>query len=123
MIQSIKKLLKDAYNCKIKDSQGTTAFLNPKNKILSITNLATTTALTSIKNKISNINYLVKNVDYDAEIEDIKIKHFTTSGYNKFSSNILHAKKTGKKIVNESGLNKKIKTFATEEEIKQIRGT
>ena len=87
-----------------------------KNKIPSITNLATTTALTAVENKIPNVSDLVKKTDYDAEIKDIKNKYFTTSDYNKFTNNILDAK-TAKKLVNESGLNEKIKTLATKEEI------
>ena len=45
-------------------------------------------------------------------------KYFTTSDYNKFTSNTLDAKITQKKLVNESYLNKKTKTLATTEEIK-----
>ena len=50
-----------------------------KGEIPSITNLATTAALTAIENKIPNVSDLVKKVDYDAEIKDIKDKYFTTS--------------------------------------------
>ena len=50
-----------------------------------------------------------------------KTKYFTylipTSDYNKFTSNILDTKITQKKLVNGSGLNEKIKTLATDEEI------
>ena len=49
-----------------------------------------------------------------------KTKYFTylipTSDY-KFTSNILDTKITQKKLVNGSGLNEKIKTLATDEEI------
>ena len=39
-----------------------------KNKISSIINLATATALTTVENKISNVNDLVKKkTDYDAD--------------------------------------------------------
>ena len=40
----------------------------------SITNLATSAALTAVENKILNINDLVIKADYDAEIKDIKDK-------------------------------------------------
>ena len=61
-----------------------------------------------------------KKTDYNAEIKDIKNKHFTTTDYNKILTNMLHAKITAKGLVNESGLNEEIKTFATEEEIKKL---
>ena len=52
-------------------------------------------------------------------LKDIKNKYFTISDYNKFTNNILDAKITVKKLVNESGLNGKIKTLATKEDIKK----
>ena len=39
-------------------------------------------------------------------------KYFTTSDYNKFTSNTLDAKITQKKLVYEYDLNEKIKTLA-----------
>ena len=45
---------------------------------------------------------------------------FTTSDYNKFTSNTLDAKITQKKLVNESDLDKKIKTLGIKEEIKTL---
>ena len=52
-------------------------------------------------------------------LKDIKNKYFTISDYNKFTKNILDAKITVKKLVNESGLNGKIKTLATKKDIKK----
>ena len=82
--------------------------------------------------KNPNVSDLVKKADYDVEInlflhhnllfyllKDIKNKYFTISDYNKFTNNILDAKITVKKLVNESGLNGKIKTLATKEDIKK----
>ena len=78
-----KKLVKkDVYNAKIRDVEHkipdiatlvSAAKTNKvKGKICSITNLATTTALTTGKNKISKATTdLVKKADYDAEIKDI----------------------------------------------------
>ena len=37
----------------------------------SITNLATTAALTTVKNKITNVSDLVKKADYDAKISEM----------------------------------------------------
>ena len=39
-----------------------------KEEMPSITNLATTTALTAVENKIPNINNLVEKTDYDAKL-------------------------------------------------------
>ena len=61
----------------------------------SVTNLATTAALTAVKNKIPNVSSLVKNVsDYDAKISEMKNKYFTISDYHKCTSNILETKIT-----------------------------
>ena len=94
------------------------AKINVKTKVPSITNLAATGAITAVENKIPNVSDLVKKADYDAEIRDIKDKYFTTSDYSKFANNILDAKISAKKLVNESGSNEKIKT-ATKEEMKK----
>ena len=61
-----------------------------------------------------------EKTDYDAEIKDLRNKYFTTSHYNKFTNNILDRKITGKKLVNEFGLNEKIKTLATKKGIKKL---
>ena len=47
-------------------------------------------------------------------------KYFTTSDYNKFTSNTLHAKKKQKILINEYDLNEKIKALGTKEEIKTL---
>ena len=47
-------------------------------------------------------------------------KYFTTADYNKFTSNIIDTKITQKKLVNESGLDEKIKTLARKEEMKTL---
>ena len=64
---------------------------------------------TCIKAKISE----VKN---ELNVSDLvkKAEYFTTSDYNIFTNNILHAKVTPNKLANESGLNEKIKSLATE---------
>ena len=49
----------------------------------------------------------------------IKDKYFIISDYDKLTNNILDAKITAKKLVNESGLNENMKTLATREEIKK----
>ena len=92
----------------------TNAFLNTKinevkSEIPSITDLTTTAAITAIENKIPNVSDLVEKADIDAEIKDIKGKYLTKSDYNQFTNNILDQKITAIMLVNESGLNEKIK--------------
>ena len=61
-----------------------------------IIGLATTavinTKIGGVENKIPDVNDLVNKKDDDAKISDIEGKYFTTSDYNKFTSNILDAK-------------------------------
>ena len=45
-----------------------------KNKIPSITNLASTAALTAFENKILNISKLIQNTYYSTKISEIKNK-------------------------------------------------
>ena len=61
-IDTSKLVNKTNYDVKIKDIE---------DKIPSITNSVTTTALPDVKNKIPNINTLVKKADYDAKIKKI----------------------------------------------------
>ena len=61
-----------------------------------------------------------KKADYNAKISEMENKRFTTSDYNKFTSNTLDAKIKQKILVNESYLNEKIKTLAKKEEIKTL---
>ena len=55
----------NVYNAKIK---------NNEDKILDITNLATTTALSSVEHKIPNVSDLVKKADYDAKMSEMEKK-------------------------------------------------
>ena len=87
----------------------------------SITNLATAAALTTVKNKIPNVSDLVKKADYDAKISEIENKYFTTSDYNKFTSNNTLDAKITKKFVDEFDLNENIKTLATKSRAQQAR--
>ena len=58
----IKFVNKTDYDAKIKDME---------DKIPSLTNSATTTALIVVENKIPNISTLVEKADYDAKIKEI----------------------------------------------------
>ena len=46
-----------------------------KGEIPSITNLAATTALTAVENKIANVSNLVKRTDYKTKINGIEKKN------------------------------------------------
>ena len=54
-----------------------------KGEIPSITNLASTTALTVVENKISNVNNLVKKADYNTKINEIG-KKITDHDHDKY---------------------------------------
>ena len=82
-----------------------------------VLNLVTATVLTVNENKIPNVSDLVKKSDYDAMIKDIENKF---GNYNKLMNNILYVKIIAKKLVNESGLNEKIRPLATKEKIKKL---
>ena len=69
-----------------------------KNKIPSITNLATTTALTAVENKIANVSNLVKKTVYNTKISETENKittdhdhdkYITTQEFNKLTQKIL----------------------------------
>ena len=103
------------YNAKIKDIE---------EKVPDITNLATTAALTAAEDKNLQFSDLAKKEGYDAKISETEIKYFTTYDHNKFAKGILDTNiiiwkdKENKKLINESGLGEKIRTFATKKEIK-----
>ena len=56
---------KTDYNSKISEIE---------NKIQSINGLATTSALTAVKNKIPNVNSMVKQTDYNTKVNKIEKK-------------------------------------------------
>ena len=55
-----------------------------KIEILSITNLATTTSLTAVENKITNVFNLVKKPDYNRKIYEIENKITTDHDHDKY---------------------------------------
>ena len=74
---------KTDYNTKITEIEGNkipdisnlatkTALTTIKNKIPDINNLATKTALTTVENKIPNISSLVKKSDYNIKITEVE---------------------------------------------------
>ena len=76
---------KPDYNAKTTEIEG---------NIPSIAGFATAAALTLVENKIPDISNLVKAIDYDAEILEIKSKYFPTCDYNKFTNEKLDLKKS-----------------------------
>ena len=131
-IDTSELVIKTDYDAKIKDTAdkissttnlATNAVLiakidEVKDEIPRISDLATSAALIAVENKIPKVCALVKKLSYVAEISKIEKKYFTTSDYNKLANNILDTKITAKKLVNESGLDEKLKTLPTKEEIK-----
>ena len=72
-----------------------------KNEISNITDLATTTALTAVEDKILNVSNLVKKADYNTKISEIENKittdHYhdkcvTTQEFNKLTSEYFTAR-------------------------------
>ena len=58
-----------------------------KNKILNITNLVTTSALTAVENKIPNVSILVIKNDYNTKISEIENKITTDHDHDKYITN------------------------------------
>ena len=91
-----------------------------KNEIPSISNLATTSALTSVENKIPSVSNLVKKTDYNAKVSDIEKKitdHITTA------ANLVKKTDFDNKL---SSLNKKIvsnkaKDLVIENKLKKLK--
>ena len=95
-------LKKDGYNANIK---------NIENKIPDITNVATTTALTAVENKASNVSKLVKKNDYNTWISEIENKittdhdrdnYITTEEFNKLISENFTTKLAQADLANKS---------------------
>ena len=76
-------LKKTDFNAKVTDVESKTPNIN---------GLATTAALTAVKNKILDASNFVKKTDYNTEILDIKCKYFTTADYYKFTNEKLDLK-------------------------------
>ena len=55
-----------------------------KNKIPNITDLATTTALTTIENKIPNVSNLVKKSDHNTKVSETENKVNTDHYHDKY---------------------------------------
>ena len=69
-----------------------------------VTTTVFNTKIGEVENKIPHASSLVKKIDYNTKISDIEAKYFTTSDYNKFAKEILHAKIKGKEVVDKSDI-------------------
>ena len=103
-----------------------------ENKIPSISNLATKTALTTVGNKIPSISGLVKKTDYNTKIIDIENilnnhnhdKYVTTSEFNTLATNVFNARLARANLMTKtdfyaklSSLNRKITANKTKNSI------
>ena len=94
-----------------------------ENKIPSISNLATKTALTAVENKIPSISGLVKKTDYNTKITDIENKpnnhnhdkYVATSEFNTLTADVCNARLAQANLITKtdfdaqlSSLNRKI---------------
>ena len=61
-----------------------------------------------VENKIPSGSGLVKKTNYDAKINDIEKKKFTTTDYNKFANGAFDVKIKQKEWVNKSDIDKKL---------------
>ena len=76
-----------------------------------VTRTVPNTEIEEVNNKIPHLSGLVKLTNYDTKIFLIEGKYFTSSDYNKFTSNIFNAKIKQKKLVKKSHISNLIKFF------------
>ena len=96
---------KDVYNAKIKNIED------------KIPNLATTAALTTVENKIPNVNNLVKKTDYNTKINELEKKitdhdhdkYITTPEFNKLTTENFVARLAQANLANQSVISNFVK--------------
>ena len=88
------------------------------------------TKISKVKCKIPVASDLVRKTNYENKILEMERNYFTTSNYNKFTSDKLHARIKQKELVNRSDisnlvkkfdLNIKLATLTTKAELKTVR--
>ena len=87
-----------------------------KNKIRSITGLTTTSALTTVENKIPSISNLVKKTDYDTIVTEIEKKltdhnhdkYITTTELNKLGTDTVNTRIVREKLVKNTDFGNKL---------------
>ena len=108
--------------------------LKQREKIPSISGLATNAALTTVENKIPNINNLVKKTDYDAKITEIEKKltdhncdiYITTAGFNNLTASVFNARLAQANLVTKTDFDSKLlslnkKFTSNENELKRLK--
>ena len=90
-----------------------------ENKIPSINNLATKTALTTVENKIPCISSLVKKADYNTKITDIENKlnnhnhdkYVATSEFNILVADVFNVRLARANLITKAGLDAKLSSL------------
>ena len=90
-----------------------------QSKILSISGLATTSALTAVENKMYNISSLVKKANYDAKITEIEKKltdhnhdkYITTPEFNNLAAGDFAARLKQADLVTKTDFDRKLRSL------------
>ena len=90
--------------------------LKQREKIPSISGLATNAALATVENKIPNINNLVIKTDYDAKITEIEKKltdhncdiYITTAEFNNLTASVFNARLAQANLVTKTDFDSKL---------------
>ena len=90
-----------------------------ENKIPSITNLATNTALTTVENKIPSISGLIKKTDYNTKITDIENilnnhnhdKYVATSEFNTLAVNVFNTRLAQANLITKTDFDAKLSSL------------
>ena len=92
-----------------------------ENKIPSISNLATKTALTTVENIIPSISGLIKKTGYNTKITDIEnkfnnhnhAKYVATSEFNTLAANVFNARLTQANLITKTDFDAKLSSLNT----------
>ena len=110
-IPDISNLVKKSdYNTKVSEIEG---------KISSISNLATTAALTTVETKIPSTSNLVKKTDYDTKVKEIekkftgqkRDKYITIPEFNKLAADIFAARLKQTNLVTNMDFNNELSSL------------
>ena len=90
-----------------------------ENKVPSISNLATKTALTIVENKIPSISGLVKKTDYNTKITDIENKlnnhnhdkYVATLEFNALAANAFNARLAQENLIRKTDFDPKLSSL------------
>ena len=110
LIPDTRGLKKADYNIKIAEIEG---------KIPDVSNLATKTALTTVKNKIPDVSSLVKKTDYNTKITEIEKKltdhnhdkYITTPEFNTLAADVFNARLAQGNLVTKTDFDNKVSSL------------